>query len=388
MAHSIPVAYFVLSPILAGVENVVFQILKHLNKGEIKPFLIVSKEIESHFKDLLPTEDILVLDGLFYQPKNKYLRYLYPMLSRKFKWKHKRIQRHQKNVIKFIKKHQIEVLHSHLLEDHLLCWMMRNELNGVKTVITVHGTLALDPEDNYKTWLSTEETLEVLSCADAYTSACKYFVDNLALYGVSREKFEFISNGIDIDLSNQVIENRSKTIPNSLVFLGGGRVQQKGGDILIKAIHMLVHELDVKDVKLFIYGTVPQKTKERILVEQLGLQEHIFFQGFVSPPAHLHEMIKHEVFVLPSRHEGVANSLMEAIGLGMKIVATNVGGTQEVLGDYNLGVSCFPNAQEIAFSLNAQLNAKNTLSLEFRNQFVWEQITLQYQNFYRRIIIK
>jgi glycosyltransferase involved in cell wall biosynthesis len=137
-----------------------------------------------------------------------------------------------------------------------------------------------------------------------------------------------------------------------------------------------------------VYGFVPENSKEKELANAMQLQSYIDWKGFVEPPEHLEGMKQSDIFVLPSRHEGVANTLMEAIGMGMPIVATKVGGTPELIEDGKNGLLCFVDARDIAEKLR-RLILDESLRMSFyqanvllSKSFYWENICTQYEKLY------
>ena len=63
-----------------------------------------------------------------------------------------------------------------------------------------------------------------------------------------------------------------------------------------------------------------------------------------------------ELFVLPSRSEGMSNALLEAMAVGLPIVATDVGGNREVLADGEAGILVEPDPDAIAGGIDSLLD--------------------------------
>ena len=73
-----------------------------------------------------------------------------------------------------------------------------------------------------------------------------------------------------------------------------------------------------------------------------------------------------ELVCLPSYTEGIAPSLLEALALGKPIVATNVGGTPEVVKDGINGYLCQPNTKSLTKALMKAL--ENPIKLKEMGQ--------------------
>lgn len=111
----------------------------------------------------------------------------------------------------------------------------------------------------------------------------------------------------------QHIGERNKTIVSA-----GRFAAEKRFEVLLEA-YKIVKEKH-PDYSLTIYGEGNFLPKYREIVENLQL-ENVSFPGYVSNVA---KSIMHDgVFVLPSRYEGIPNSLMEALSVGIPCVSTD-----------------------------------------------------------------
>jgi glycosyltransferase involved in cell wall biosynthesis len=112
------------------------------------------------------------------------------------------------------------------------------------------------------------------------------------------------------------------------VILSAGRLtDQKAFDVLIQAF-ALVRKNHV--ARLMILGEGENRAALETLICQLSLERDVCLMGFVQNP---YQYMAHaSLFVLPSRWEGLPTVLVEALYLGMPIVATDCpGGSREIL---------------------------------------------------------
>lgn len=119
----------------------------------------------------------------------------------------------------------------------------------------------------------------------------------------------------------------------------------KGFHYLIEAIYILKEKYNYKDIKLYTAGynilensTLKSKIKRsgyakyiQKLIKKYKLEENIIFTGLLSEEQMIEKLVKTHVFVLPSTIENSSNSLGEAMLIGMPCVATNTGGTMDIL---------------------------------------------------------
>lgn len=117
----------------------------------------------------------------------------------------------------------------------------------------------------------------------------------------------------------------------------------KGFHYLVQAIAILREEY--KDIKLYVSGhnildrsTLKNRFKRTgyakyisKLIKKYNLEEHIIFTGILTEEEMVDRLLKSHVFVLPSAIENSSNSLGEAMLMGMPCVATNTGGTMDIL---------------------------------------------------------
>lgn len=107
---------------------------------------------------------------------------------------------------------------------------------------------------------------------------------------------------------------------------------EKGLADLLAAVALLV--ATGRPVTLNIAGSGPDGERLAALVAELGLGGHVRFAGFVPHGRALVAVLDEgDVFVLPSRSEGLPHSVVEAMARGLPVVATAIGGIPELLGD-------------------------------------------------------
>ena len=123
------------------------------------------------------------------------------------------------------------------------------------------------------------------------------------------------------------------------MLIGVGRLTaQKGFDTLIEAFARVVSKHP--DWRLVIYGEGPDRTELESLRDALALQAEVSLPGLTrNIDAAFAEA---SIFVLPSRFEGYPNALLEALAVGLPVIATSApGGASEILerGKYGLLVA-------------------------------------------------
>ena len=108
----------------------------------------------------------------------------------------------------------------------------------------------------------------------------------------------------------------------------------KGQEYLLRAAALVRRR--IPDVRFVLAGVGPKEPEIKQLALELDLDDSVVFAGFRSDAPRVTAAA--DVFVLPSEHEGLPIALLEAMALGRPVVATNVGGTPEVLQNNETGM--------------------------------------------------
>lgn len=138
-------------------------------------------------------------------------------------------------------------------------------------------------------------------------------------------------------LMRESIVQYNQGLTNKEIVMAAARLEYvKGFDIGIKAMSIVLKKHP--NYKLVIYGKGDFNRQYGKLIEELGINENIVYKGHSNQI--LSDIIKSEIFLLPSRVEGIPNMLLEAMGVGMPCVATDCrpGGARLLLGDSQYGL--------------------------------------------------
>ena len=101
----------------------------------------------------------------------------------------------------------------------------------------------------------------------------------------------------------------------------------KGLDVLVRAVALL----DRGSVHVTVFGDGPERGNLEALISELGVGGDVELVGWVDDVRS--RLVDFDLFVLPSRLEGLPMSLLEAMHAGVAVVATDVGSVHEVVTD-------------------------------------------------------
>ncbi|EOW3693817.1 CDP-glycerol glycerophosphotransferase family protein [Staphylococcus pseudintermedius] len=130
---------------------------------------------------------------------------------------------------------------------------------------------------------------------------------------------------------------------------------EKGFDILIKAVAELAPKYP--QLKLYILGDGPLKGTLKSLVEQLGIQNHVYFLGQRRNPFFI--VKRADVFALTSHYEGQSMVILEALTVGTHVLASDIIANRYVLEDEKYGMLVEKNEVDIAKGLEQFINGTN-----------------------------
>ena len=189
----------------------------------------------------------------------------------------------------------------------------------------------------------------------------KLFID----YGVVKEKQTVLLNGAGVNLDHfSLLPYPEKPFPVRFLFMG--RVmREKGINELFAAISRLIAEgfdckLDVLGLMEESYEHIIRQYEEDGWLYYHGVQEDV--RPFIKT-AHC--------FVLPSYHEGMANTNLESAASGRPIITSNIPGCKEAVIDGTSGILCEPQNEDDLYEklktfINMSMAEKKEMGIQGR----------------------
>lgn len=156
-----------------------------------------------------------------------------------------------------------------------------------------------------------------------------------------------------IDKFNSISNRKNEIQSDGSVLFVGHIVKEKGVYELIESVKY-ISELK----ELILVGPCEENVKEDLLQLAGSKKSLIKFKGVLKKDQVLAEMRKCAVFVLPSYSEGFPMVILEAMSCSCAIIATKVGGLEEILAN-NSGICInVKNIQELAMNISGLLTNK------------------------------
>lgn len=147
--------------------------------------------------------------------------------------------------------------------------------------------------------------------------------------GVDVDKFSTVPNVDTLEVCRQKL---GKKEGNIFLITTSRLVHKNGVDTVIEALALLAPE--VKDnVHFAIFGTGTEEAKLKALAKERGVSESVHFFGHVEQSTLPALLYASDIFIRPSRSEGMGNSFIEAMATGIPVIATQEGGIADFLFD-------------------------------------------------------
>ena len=201
---------------------------------------------------------------------------------------------------------------------------------GIPVVVKVHGSDIKLLQQNSARY---HRTAEALQAADAVVAVSNDLREHVVSMGVDPRAVRLIYNGVDSDSfrpgSKAEARNRlGLCLDSPLILFVGNLFPVKGVDVLLSTIALLL----TKGVpsRLTIIGKGPLLRTLGQQATDLNISDRV---AFLEPISQRHLAVWYQaadVFVLPSRSEGVPNVLLEASACACPWVASRVGGIPEI----------------------------------------------------------
>lgn len=222
--------------------------------------------------------------------------------------------------------------------------------------------------------------------ADYWVGISKGICDHLIAGGMPAKRVVHIPNFADEREVAPVPKTSFDTPPGVPLLLAAGRLHRnKGFDVLLRALQ------GIDGAYLWLAGSGPEDEPLRQLAQDLGVRDRIRFLGWRGDVTAL--MRSADIFVCPSRHEGLGSIVMESWAHRCPIIATDSQGPGELIEHGETGlVTPVDDAQALGDSIG-QLIASGKLQAQladkafahYHSRYSRHRIVEQYRRFFHSI---
>ena len=286
---------------------------------------------------------------------------------------------------------QVDIVHSHIPYYSLMQILAAHKAK-LPFLWTIHGEFSTSfIERNILRFIVRKKGIMITADSEGVlqVSAAKFIFEN--------KKVQIIYPGIKLKqvqagyLKRYVTRENLKYASSDTILIGtvGRLFPDKGFDILIKAIALLPKKF--QHVRIVIAGQGGQRNELQKIIDELDVSHQVQLVGFVEDiPAFLSAL---DIYVQPSRTEAFGISLVEAMAIGLPIVATNVGGIPEIIQDQVTGLLIKPNDPEqlmlaiLSIITNRPLQEKLARNARLKSEkFDFLQYLEKYNELYKKLL--
>jgi glycosyltransferase involved in cell wall biosynthesis len=310
-----------------------------------------------------------------------------------------------RRLAKLIRDRAPDLVHTTLFEADL-----SGRLASVLARVPVVSTLAASAYDEdhlgdpslrrWKVRLAQVADASTAQLVTRFHAVASHVADDMARrLWVPRGRIDVVPRGRDPEVLGSPGEARRTHVRGSLgietvdrVVLGVARHEHKKGlDVLIRAMPAVLK--DTPSARLVIAGREGTTTGPLTrLVRELGIEAQVMLLGHRADVPDL--LCAADVFVLPSRSEGSPGALLEAMALGVPIVATDIPPVWELVGRNRLARLLEPGDHEgLAEAISALLadpaesgEMGETGRARFFEHFTIDRVATQMIEFYERAL--
>jgi glycosyltransferase involved in cell wall biosynthesis len=263
----------------------------------------------------------------------------------------------------------VEHIHNHFGDNGGTVTLLAAKLADLPFSISIHGPHIFFDGLHWALDKKTEHA-KFISCIGHFCKSQMMLYSDKDLWG----KFKIVRCGVDLDQ----FEYREPQGKASRMVYTGRLSAEKGIPVLFDSIAQL------KTRNYEIQITLMGDGEDRHFLEQLARQKEIddsvIFAGFVDQATIAKTLRASDIFVLPSFAEGIPVALMEAMAMGVPVIATYVGGVIELVVDQRTGLMVSPSdsvglasaiaryIDDEAFRQTIAKNAREKIESEFNTE--------------------
>ena len=214
------------------------------------------------------------------------------------------------------------------------------------------------------------------------------FIKYAKKVGIPKKKIKITPTGINLITKKpeKNIREEFEIDPNDKIILFVGlHNKRKGLDLIIKTADLIKD----KDVKFICVGDGPERMNAMHQALNLGLKKILLFVGNRLDVHNFYNQV--DIFFLPSRGEGLAGVLMEAMIYQVPIITSNIAGTRDLIKHMDNGILCeMENCNCYAKAIKKLLlddDLKNKFKenglITIKSKYLWENNIKRFQSIYK-----
>lgn len=178
---------------------------------------------------------------------------------------------------------------------------------------------------------------KLFEVGDLFVAVTEYNYDHLIQFGADKTKI--VSHPLGIDISKFYFDkSRYAVTPETIRLVTTGRlVGLKGHHYAIRAFKKVLEKNQNLKIRYDFIGDGPLKEELTSLIKELNLQNVVFLLGALTKEQIVETLQQSHIFVLPSVTETFGMVLLEAQAVGLPVIVSRVGSTNQAIVDGKSG---------------------------------------------------
>jgi sugar transferase (PEP-CTERM/EpsH1 system associated) len=249
---------------------------------------------------------------------------------------------------------KIDLVHSHNWGTFLYAVLAAQ----LARVPIIHGEHGKTQSDLQQTGMLKRRTKSLLGRrVDRLVTVSQGIAAEWASYGVPVDRIQWIPNGVDTERFRPRTDQRESRLrfglPESALLIGGiGRLDAlKNFEVLVAAFAKIAN--DFPDLHLALLGDGPCRERLHGQGKKFGVTDRVSILGWRPDPENF--LVALDVFVLPSKYEGMSNVVLEAMASGLPVVCADLPAHREVFEPGRDGVVVSPCTAKTLADVLAEL---------------------------------
>ena len=249
-----------------------------------------------------------------------------------------------KKLAKIVKDGEYDVIHAQYPRENYIAILSKMFGCRAKIVFTSHLISEQPPVWRLLNRIFTPHDHAVLT-------VCTYGKEVLERGGVAKDKIRIVFNGVDAPAAprrdRSVLKEFGIGNEETVITILTRFSEEKGVPFLLRSIARLKEQTTVP-FRLLLVGTGPDFDRDKALVPELGIGDNVVLTGFRTDTARL--LAASDIYLNSSSSEAMSFAILEALGAGLPLVLTDVGGNPELVNTGGVSGLLAPYGDEDAYA--------------------------------------
>jgi glycogen(starch) synthase len=239
-------------------------------------------------------------------------------------------------------------------------------------------------------WWLCYEAWRIIVCSNYMQGELRH------VFQVPVDKLKIIPNGVNVEsftvTESKISRDNYATPHEKIVFYVGRLVREKGVQVLIDAIPKILHYHP--NTKFIVAGKGPHEINLKRQTKKMGIEQHIYFTGYINDNTRNNIYKFSDVAVFPSLYEPFGIVALEGMATKTPVVVSDTGGLGEIINHGVNGLKAYTgndnsladNILHILLNPDSANRMKERAYQEVIDKYNWNNIAKQTLDLYQEIL--